>query len=348
MSNKGRTINIINETNIPLAALDDLCWTIYLLAKDVGIENIRFRSNPIMKCSAREVESIKKISSMDTKNIKYEILLNKGGLDHVTGLLPPWLTEILAGNFIEYHNNNLENVKALDDFLNIFSHYIVRQIYLVFIKNQPALEYQAGGKDQISKILFSFLGISENNELLNTSRLLSYVGVLGNHQSRSAQGLQGILSDFFYDTIIEVKEFIPRKVKISKDDIIYFGKQDVKLGGDHILGKWIKDVSGFFRIVIGPMNYSLFKKFLPKENRFKSLVKFVKIYAPPQLSWDLILKVKCESLPNMCFGSGSLAQDVWFMPKKTKFQNSKFEQYTCLSKNKTVYDVVIDPKLLET
>jgi len=338
MSNNRRTKSFIidSETYVPLGALDDSYWTIYLLSKQVGLENIIFRSNPLTKCSGREVESIKKIPSDSPHKNKYEVLLNKGGLDHVTGLLPPWLTEIMAGNYIEERKGSFQNIEAINDFFNIFSHYIVGIMYKIFLKNQPALIYQSGGKDQISNMLFSFLGFSEKR-VSNNATLLSYIDILGHHHSRSTQGLQHILDDYFAGTKVRVKEFIPRKVRIPKEDRMYFGKKEMRLGGNHVFGKWINDVSGSFRIVVGPLEYHIFQEFLPGKEKFKCLMNLIKIYAPPHLVWDLILKVKCESLPKMYLGSGRFGQDVWFNLKKNNVQNSL--------NNKRDFDIVINPLL---
>jgi len=321
MADKRRTENSVEKMplnsfpeGIPLSAGNHLLWTIHLFAKTVGINHLKFRSKPGLSCPVREVESILHLS--DNEKYLYEFLVNVGGLDGVSGPLPLWLNEILLQEDTEE--------APLGEFLNIFSHRFIRLLYEAWIKQNPPLSYIPGGYDKISTVLFSLLGrrtetINEDQSQisLKNQRLLPYIGTLG-HRPRSAEGLKGLLRNYFGNISIEVQEFIVRKVKVSENRQLQLNKKKYILGKDTIIGKHIKDISGAFRIIIGPLNYSVFIDFIPGKKKYIVLEKLVNMYVSHFLDWDMSLRVKGDSIPKLALKKDnqlSLGMNCWLVSK---------------------------------
>ena len=301
MADKRRTDNLVEKKvcgkgadagkmKLPEGAFNNLPWTIHLLARRMGIDSRRFRSLPGMAFSCQEVESIARISSEEC-----EIRTNIGGLDGLSGPLPPWLNDILA---LEDAGN-----APLGDFLNIFSHRFIESLYLSWTKYRPDISYQIDGRDPISKMLFSLLGARLMTEEtvdmkgdFQANRILPYVGTAG-HRPRSAAGLREMLSRFFSPVKIEVKEFMPRKVAVPREDRACMDGKSVQLGKNTVLGEQVKDVAGAFRIVVGPADLRVFMQFVPGEKQFRQLKYLTRMYISGLLVWDLAVRIKGSMIP---------------------------------------------------
>jgi len=285
---------------IPERAKLDLLWTIRLMAEKVGLHKLRFKSQPGMSFPTREVESI--LETREEDEVKYEFRANVCGLDGVSGPLPFWLNEILS----------LEEPETapVGDFLDIFSHRFIESLFLAWAKRTPALAYQRGGRDGISRILFSLMGLDhagktpkprESGDFI-PARLLCYVGSLG-HRSRSMPLLRGILRDYFENMDISIREFVLRKVTIPEAERSRLGINGMMLGKDFVPGEQIGDISGGFRIAVGPLDMETFMAFLPGGIHYRHLVKLVKMYVSHLYTWDLALRIKGGEIPGFRLGS---------------------------------------------
>lgn len=311
-----------DDMEIPFSALNNLTWTIHLLARKMGLGSLRFSSHPGMAFPCREVESINPLEAGD--GISYEIQTNFGGLDGVGGPLPPWLNNILACE-------DIDNA-PLGDFLNIFSHRFIEWLYLEWLKHRPDVSYQTDGRDRISKMLFSLLGVRSMTDIpvscamheFQTACLLPYVGTLG-HRPRSAAGLQGMLRTFFYPVGIKIKEFILRKVTVPSKNRAYIDGKSVQLGKNVIIGEQVRDVAGAFRIVVGPVNWIDFMAFFPGGKHFCHLAHLLEMYASELLTWDMAIRIKGASIPQMRLFSSArdddqtkLGYNTWLISRPRK------------------------------
>ena len=285
-----------DDIRIPPAALNNLLWTIHLLDRKMGLSSLRFQSRPGLAFPCKEVESIKRVETRD--GILCEVQTNLGGLDGISGPLPPWLNDILSCED--------SDSAPLGDFFNIFSHRFIECLYLEWMKYRRDISYRADCRDPISKILFALLGIRLMTEMsapcqreeLHRASLLPYIGTLG-HRPRSAAGLQGMLKDFFSPVDINVKEFVLRKVTIPVESRAYIDGRSVQLGKNSVIGEQVRDISGSFRVVVGPVNWMLFMAFLPEGKQFRQLMRLLEIYVSELLIWDFAIRIKGKSIPQI-------------------------------------------------
>jgi type VI secretion system protein ImpH len=285
---------------VPDKAFGNLLWTSHLLCRKVGFKNIRFYSNPGMSFSSREVERIQLSGCFDDSDDgqpDYKVFVNTGGLCSDAGPLPLWFDELLAQEDIDD--------APVGDFLDLFSNRFVGLLYAGWRANSTAISYVPGGKDSVSQLLFSIIGLLDAQEKIShepdPARLLGYAGTLG-QRPRSAAALQCLLRSYFPSVPIRIRECIKKMIRISKHQRCRLGQQGSTLGGDMHIGERVADISGQFRIEIGPLDLESFETFLPKGKYHDSLVRLVALYASYSHGWDISLRIKGDSIPLLRLG----------------------------------------------
>jgi type VI secretion system protein ImpH len=141
------------------------------------------------------------------------------------------------------------------------------------------------------------------------SQLIAYTGIIG-QQARCAEGLKNLLSDYFGGIDAEIIEFMPRWVTIPEQYRARLGDAETRLGGNVTIGKRIRDFNGKFRVALGPLKLSTFRKFLPGGTDSHRLQRLVRFYVPDQFSFDVELLLRREDVPPLQLGS-ELAQLGW-------------------------------------
>jgi type VI secretion system protein ImpH len=285
---------------VPEKAFGNLLWAVHLLRRKAGFENIRFFSNPGMSFSSREVERIQLAGCTDDSGDgqpEYKVFVNTGGLCSDAGPLPLWFDELLAQEDIDD--------APVGDFLDLFSNRFVGLLYAAWRANNIAISYEPTGKDPVSQVLFSILGISDTQEKTSLepdpARLLGYAGTLG-QRPRSAMALECLLKSYFPAVPIRIRECIKKMIRISNHQRCRLGQQGSTLGDDMHIGERIADISGQFRIEIGPLDLESFETFLPLGRCHDSLVRLVTLYVSYSHGWDIALRIKSDSIPLLRLG----------------------------------------------
>jgi len=297
----------------------DLLWTTYLLSKWSSLKEIRFRGNPGMRFRPREVENVLYPSGKEKEQIT-QVYTNIGGLVGDSGPLPFWFEELLA--------QEDEDDAPVGDFLDIFSNRFIHLLFEAWCLHNPFVSYKTGGKDPISRIIFSILGMpdvfweDQAEKTPKPARLLGYAGTLG-ARPRSAVGLQCILKSYFLTIPIRILEFVKRMVRIPQDQRFRLGSQGSMLGSDASLGNRVADVAGRFRIEIGALSLELFEKFLPGGMYHDPLLRLVRLYISYTLEWDVALKIKGDTIPSLCLGTDQspgarLGYTSWLLTRHRK------------------------------
>ena len=296
-----------DDITIPPHAYYHLLWGIHLLSKQIDLSRLRFYVKPAMGVRIPEIENIK-LSEVD-KSL-YEVWTNYGGIDGISGPLPLWLNELLAQeSFISDDEKT-----PLGDFINIFSHRFTLLLYKAWLKNKAFLLFHPQGKDVLSHILLSLVGQLNLDEKKQTSdekiHLLSYIGSLG-HRPRSGTALLGMIRHYFQGIPINIKMFMKRLIDVPSTNQARIGK---RLHGNIILGLKMTDISGAFRLIIGPVARKDYEKFLPGQSYYNELVNLVNIFISDLLEWDIELRLLAEDTPELKIGKKYLAklgQNTW-------------------------------------
>ena len=255
-----------------------------------------------------------------------EVYTNLGGILGIDGTLPDCYLE----NFVLF---NRESKKAIIDFLNIFNEKILLLKY-DYLKKQNIESLSAPiEKSFIGNIIFSLSGINQEaskglkNSSIPEQFKISAQNLLWRY-TRSATGLQTILSSFF-KLPIKIKQFSGDFIEIDKNEQTTIGIRNGNyntLGKDTILGNKIWDQIRGIDIIIGPLQFHDYIKFLPKlslkDEKVSSLQKMkeiIKNYVPYGIVTKLYFYLdKCQVKEISLNNLSRLNKDAFLFGKHIK------------------------------
>ena len=205
----------------------------------------------------------------------------------------------------------------LRDFLDIFNHRLYSLFYRAWKKYRPAFHFKSPGSDVYSQRALCLSGLGTGNTLdsgiVPDIKLAAFAGILSS-RIRHAQGLQLLLAHFFEGIDVRIVEHVPRWVLIPHKPMIGQGNATPSvLGQTATIGDRIYDVSGKFRIVLGPLSLTQHLSFLPEKAFARRLHYLVRLYAPDHLDYDVELRLNVEEIPPLKLGSReeTLGQATW-------------------------------------
>ncbi|MDJ0807837.1 MAG: type VI secretion system baseplate subunit TssG [Gammaproteobacteria bacterium] len=222
------------------------------------------------------------------------------GLFGPNGPLPLHLTD--------YARDRLRNAddSTFTAFANIFHHRLLSLFYRVWANARPAVSYDRPDCDQFAKYTGAVCGyaspaLRERDGMPDIAKF-HYAGWMS-CQTRNADGLRAILSDFF-DLPVSIEEFIGHWMTLPVDARLYLGKtRDTgTLGMTAILGGAVWDCQSKFRIRLGPLELIDYERFLPGGTGLKHLRAIVRNYVGDDLRWDLNLILKKQQIPELRLG----------------------------------------------
>jgi type VI secretion system protein ImpH len=248
------------------------------------------------------------------------MILTFMGLYGVDSPLPAHFSDIIASiseadaEEEKVDHKDTENpIRALRDFLDIFDHRVYSLFYRAWKKYRYYLQFEAGADDRFSQYMLSLMGLGtpalQDLVGVEVARLVAYTGIAG-QQARCAEGLQNLLSDYFGGIGAKVVKFMPRWVDIPDQYRTRLGATGMRLGENVTIGGRIRDFTGKFRVVLGPLKLKAFRRFLPGGIDSQGLERLVRFYAPDQLAFDVKLLLRKEEVPPIQLGE-NLAQLGW-------------------------------------
>ena len=218
------------------------------------------------------------------------------GLVGVSSPLPLYFTEYIAR-----HEDASE---PLRDFLALFNHRLYTLFYRAWQKYRFVSMAAAGGlsASPTAQRIASLAGIGRDR--LGDpfySRVLAYTGSLAG-RVRSKEALRVLVSDFLGGLPVALCEWQPRWTEI---------RNPARLGVDSLLGvtsmlgtrKW--DISGKFRVSIGPLSRSTFETFLPGSENISAVRKLVTLFISDPLEFDVEVKLESSELVPVILGNNN-------------------------------------------
>jgi type VI secretion system protein ImpH len=224
------------------------------------------------------------VKRVEEKKGVFELTLTFMGLVGVSSPLPLYFSEYIA--------RHEENSQPLIDFLNIFNHRCYSLFYQAW-KKYRFISISMGATDPLCRRIAMLAGMDPNrlSEPLY-ARLLSYTGLLAG-KSRGKSAMTSLLSDFFSDLPVAIKEFQPRWVEIRNP--VKMGI-DARLGVNSTAGTHSWDVSGKFRVAVGPLPRERFELFLPNSENIKKMKELITIFLAEPLDYDIEVKMQSSEL----------------------------------------------------
>ncbi len=241
---------------------------------------------------------------------KPRLLSHFAGLTGPNGPLPLHITEF-ARDRLRNHGD-----RTLVRFLDIFHHRFFAMFYRAWADAQPTVSLDRPGQDPFGDRLGALAGyagasLQARDEVPDFTRR-AHTGLLAN-QVRNAEGLARIIGNFFR-VGARVEQWRPHWMKLPPDAItrIGAGRPNAQLGVTSVIGSRVWDCQSRFRIVLGPLDLSAYKRFLPGERSLARLKDWVRSYTGYELSCELQLQLKRSEVPPTLLGrSGQLGWTSW-------------------------------------
>jgi type VI secretion system protein ImpH len=205
-------------------------------------------------------------------------------------------------------------------FLDLFNHRILALFYRAWASNHQAVEFQRGNGDRFADYIASLIGLGlpplRNRDAVPDVAKLHYSGRLA-CQTRHAEGLRAILQDYFGVTAA-IEEFVGEWVSIPVESRCRLGESPMTgaVGGTAVVGSRVWDCQQKFRIRLGPMSLTDYRRLLPGGDSFRRLVSWVRNYAGDAYAWDVRLVLRAADVPRLRLGTmGQLGWTTWATSK---------------------------------
>jgi type VI secretion system protein ImpH len=268
-------------------------------------EPLRFRPHASMAFPSSDVTRIEERGGNEVSP-QYCIDVNFMGLYGPASPLPAFYTEEIIDNSLDQSPRR--------DFLDIFHHRAISFLYRSWQKYRYYEQFQADAVDQFSQWMLSLIGLGEPSLRkgldLDWERLFAYLGVLS-MRGRSVPTLKRIVSHYFRGLPVSIDEWVERRVSIDATQRAYLGRDNCSLGLDCTIGEKVRDISGKFRVRIGPLGFDGFREFLPDGARYREFRDLVRFALRDQLEFDVELMLQEQEVPDLTLAHDNPCQLGW-------------------------------------
>ncbi|MDJ0943326.1 MAG: type VI secretion system baseplate subunit TssG [Kiloniellales bacterium] len=232
------------------------------------------------------------------------------GLLGPNGPLPLHLTEHV------YDRARNARDTTLSSFLDLFHHRMLSLFYRAWANSSPTVSFDRPRADRFGTYLGSLFGLGtaslRDRDAMPDLAKLHFTGRLA-CQARHPDGLQAMIGEFFR-VAVEIREFLGEWIVIPESSRCFLGRspESGQLGRTAVAGAQAWSGQHKIGIVLGPLAYGDFQRFLPGGESLARLVALVRNYIGDELAWDLKLVLKKDEVPEINLGqSGRLGWTTW-------------------------------------
>jgi type VI secretion system protein ImpH len=269
-------------------------------------ESLRLRPTLSLAFPAADVQSVDVKEETSASRRRYRVTTSFMGLYSSDSPLPTFYAEDLIWKET--------NQDAVREFVDMFHHRALSLFYRTWEKYRYNIRFQRHGKDEVSRRLFSMVGLGTNPLIESTGlpsvRLLRYAGLI-THKPHSAAGLSGILKDYFGLSSVTIDQCVEQWVPIDPSQQNRLGNRGCSLGRDFSVGARVRDRSGKFCVGIGPLGFSDFQRFIPVSGDYAAMVNLIRFYQTDRLDFDIKVRLRSEESPPLCLSSKTPQRLGW-------------------------------------
>lgn len=302
-------------------------------SRQIAHDSVRFavHQSPVFPASA--IQTLEPGRSDIRKPPRMTV--NFFGLTGPSGVLPEHYTELLMRQAI--YDKHAEKY-ALRDWFDLFNHRLLVLFHRSWEKYRfwvayERLEHLREEPDSFTQAMRSLVGIGtlgltnrlhvspgveppEDQERpdplaeIDDQSILYFAGFFS-EVHRNATSLELLLSEYF-GLAIQVQQFQGEWLRIEPSDITRLGSANASLGMNMMLGERVWDVTGKFRLRLGPLNYRQFCEFLPDRQPIPErkgvfvLAHMTRLYVGPEVNFDFQLVLKASEIPAAQLGGSGL------------------------------------------
>lgn len=238
-------------------------------------DSFEFKSSLNLSFPETEVESL----SFDHGRIELSNLMV--GLTGNLGVLPFVYTQKIR----QAPRKARQEVQA---FLDLFNHKLSTQYIDASLCFHLALRYEIEEENHYLDILHYLTGYirSQHQQYTLDDYFAEFSGLMQG-QSNSAYSLKTILTAIF-KVQIQIKEFKAERFELATEQRASLGRTAL-LGINSFCGVKLRQVEGKVEIIIGPLDYEQYLKFLPQQDLSLQLKKILNSWCTPTLLVDVRL-----------------------------------------------------------
>ncbi|QOJ18262.1 MAG: type VI secretion system baseplate subunit TssG [Phycisphaeraceae bacterium] len=226
------------------------------------------------------------------------------------GPLPIHLTDYVRNRELNAHDPTLTR------FLDVFHHRMLSLFYRAWSSGEITVSRDRANEDRFAVYVGSLFGHAfstlHQRDSLPDEAKLHYAGRLA-AQSRNAEGLTAILSDFF-QVPVRIVEFVGQWIDLPREYQCRLGESRATgaLGRTSIVGSRVWDCQQKFRLVFGPLRLKDYLRFLPGTIGFTRLRDWIRNYLGRMLQWEVQLILRRDEVPSVQLGrDGRLGWTTW-------------------------------------
>ena len=241
---------------------------------------------------------------IDNEDQPSKLAVDFFGLFGPNGPLPLHLTE--------YARDRLRNADdpTFSEFLNIFHHRMLSLFYRSWASAQPTVNFDRPQEDRFSTYTGALFGLGmpslRNRDEMPDLVKLHFAGRLSS-QSRNVEGLVAIIKHFFSIPVV-IEQFVGEWMKLPDNCCCHLGDspETGSLGESIAIGDHVWECQQKFRLILGPLNFEEYERFLPGRNSGKRLRAMVRNYIGDSINWDINLVLKNEEVRPLQLGEDDL------------------------------------------
>jgi type VI secretion system protein ImpH len=192
-------------------------------------------------------------------------------------------------------------------FLDVFHHRMLSLFYRAWAHAQPAVSIDRPRQDYFGRRLAALCGLGAPSLRSRDSApdfvKLAHAGVFG-RQVRNAECLQIVLGNYF-GVPVHIEEFVGTWLQIAPAQHSRLGRREgfARLGEDAVIGERTWHAQSRFRVVIGPLSFRDYERFLPRGRSSRPLHDLIRLYVGVEYSWEIKLGLKKQEVPLAWLGN---------------------------------------------
>lgn len=275
---------------------------------------LRFRNSTSLSFPPSEIEALQVQRNADAADggaddphwpERIEITPAFMGLLGVAGALPIVYTEQIAQREI------YQKDYAARAFLDMFSHRAVALFYTAWKRHRLALQYEADRHNRFAPMVLALAGMGQRSlhDRLQADRggvhdesIAYFAGAL-QQRALSAVQLQKLLARYL-GVPVAIEQFCGRWYALPASARTMLGSANGVLGRSALSGErvWQRDLR--VRVVIGPLDHRLFRRFLPSAPGAVALRELLTMLSGVSLEYEINLVLKADAVHSSSLGSG--------------------------------------------
>lgn len=262
-------------------------------------ESIRFGVKPGFAFPPSEITLLEECADGEAVRLEVAFL----GLIGPAGVLPRWYNELAMERIGQKDT-------GLTEFFDMFHHRLLTLFYLAWKKQRFGINYRTTADDNFSFYLRSLIGLGNGfkpDMLGMPSESTMFCAGHFARQIPTAMTLCSVVSQYF-QVKSTVDQFVAQLITLEPEDRTAIGSANSRLGFDAVCGSRISDTQSKFRLLLGPMSFALYSRFLPNGDRIRPLFSLVRYYVGVEYEFEVrIILDRNEALPCILGAMGATA-----------------------------------------